>query len=106
MKQLLNTLYITMPETYLACSGNDIVVMLDQKCIAKLPMQNFESVVTFGYSGMSPGLMQKCLDAGIAVTFMSNSGRLKGRLVGKQIGNVYLRQGQYQIANDQSLGLE
>ena len=35
MKQLLNTLYITMPETYLACSGNDIIVMLDQKCIAK-----------------------------------------------------------------------
>lgn len=28
MKQLLNTLYITMPETYLACSGNDIVFSL------------------------------------------------------------------------------
>ena len=106
MKQLLNTLYITMPETYLACSGNDIVIMLDQKCIAKLPMQNFESVVTFGYSGMSPSLMQKCLDAGIAVTFMSNSGHLRGRLVGKRIGNVYLRQGQYQIANDQSASLK
>lgn len=48
MKQLLNTLYITMPETYLACSGNDIVVMLDQKCIAKLPMQNFGQVQNVG----------------------------------------------------------
>lgn len=94
-----------MPETYLANSGNNIVVMLEQKSIAKLPMQNFESIVTFGYSGMSPSLMQKCLDSGIAVTFMSNSGHLKGRLVGKQIGNVYLRQGQYKTANDQDASL-
>lgn len=41
MKQLLNTLYITMPETYLACSGNDIIVMLDQKCIAKTANAKF-----------------------------------------------------------------
>ncbi|APG67114.1 type I-C CRISPR-associated endonuclease Cas1c [Lactobacillus delbrueckii subsp. lactis] len=106
MRQLLNTLYVNTPEAYLAADGNNVKVLIDQKCVGEVPLQNFESIVTFGYSGVSPGLMQKCLDQGISISFISKSGYLKGRVVGKPTGNVYLRRIQYRLADTQAASLE
>lgn len=105
MRQLLNTLYITTPNAYLAADGNNVKVMIGQQCAGEVPLQNFESIVTFGYSGVSPALMQKCLDQGIPITFISKSGYLKGRVVGKPTGNVYLRRIQYRLADIQTSAL-
>lgn len=106
MRQLLNTLYINTPDAYLAADGNNVKVLIDQKCVGEVPLQNFESIVTFGYSGVSPALMQKCLDQGISISFISKSGYLKGRVVGKPTGNVYLRRTQYRLADTQTSSLE
>lgn len=95
MRQLLNTLYINSPDTYLSSDGNDVVVNQNKKVVGKLPLQNFEAIVTFGYAGVSPSLMQKCLEQGISISFMSTTGRLKGRVVGEPTGNVYLRKTQF-----------
>lgn len=106
MRQLLNTLYVTAPDSYLASDGEDVEVIIDKKVMAKLPLQNFKAIVSFGYSGMSPSLMQKCLDHGIAVPFMTQNGRLKGRVVGKPTGNVYLRKTQFKVAMDEQASLK
>lgn len=106
MRQLLNTLYVTAPDSYLASDGEDVEVIIDKKVMAKLPLQNFEAIVSFGYSGMSPSLMQKCLDHGIAVSFMTQNGRLKGRVVGKPTGSVYLRKTQFKVAMDEQASLK
>ncbi|HJG67052.1 subtype I-C CRISPR-associated endonuclease Cas1 [Lactobacillus johnsonii] len=106
MKQLLNTLYITTPESYLASDGEDVEVIVDKKCVGKLPLQNFSSIITFGYSGASPSLMQKCLEKGIQISFMAPNGRLKGRVVGKPTGNVYLRKKQFEVSLSESESLK
>lgn len=106
MKQLLNTLYVTSPDSYLASDGEDVVIRIDNKAVAKLPLQNFEAIVCFGYSGMSPALMQKCLDHSIAVSFMDANGRLRGRVVGKPTGNVYLRKTQFTVSLNEDASLK
>lgn len=57
MKRLLNTLYNTSPDRYLALEGENIVVYEEQKELKRVPLHNLESIVTMGYTGASPALM-------------------------------------------------
>ena len=57
MKKLLNTLYITSENSYLALDGENIVVLEDKQEIGRLPLHNLDSVVSFGYRGTSPALI-------------------------------------------------
>ena len=60
MRKLLNTLYITTPESYLSKDGLNVVVSVKQEEIFRIPILNIEGIVTFGYMGASPGLMKLC----------------------------------------------
>lgn len=100
MKKLLNTLYVTMPDTYLALDGENIVVKQEDKALGRFPLHNFEGICTFGYAGVSPALMGACATRNIALTFMTRSGRFLARVIGEDRGNVVLRKEQYRISDD------
>lgn len=59
MKKLLNTLYISSPDTYLSLDGENVVLSKERQEITRVPLHNIESIVTLGYSGMSPALLGK-----------------------------------------------
>ncbi len=75
MRKLLNTLYITTPESYISKDGNNLVVSVKQEEVFRIPAINVEGVITFGYMGASPGAMKLCADSGIALSFLSPNGR-------------------------------
>lgn len=56
MKKLLNTLYVTSENSYLALDGENIVVLEDKQEIGRLPLHNLEGIVSFGYRGTSNGI--------------------------------------------------
>ena len=62
MRKLLNTLYVTSENSYLALDGENIVIYDDNKEIGRLPLHNLEGIVSFGYRGTSPALMGACVD--------------------------------------------
>ena len=101
MKKLLNTLYVTTPESYLSKDGTNVVVTNEGKDIFRIPITNIESINTFGYQGASPGVMRLCADHGVALTFYSPNGRFIGRLQGPVNGNILLRNRQYDIIKDE-----
>lgn len=72
MRQLLNTLYVTTPDSYLSKDGLNVVVSRDGKELLRIPIHNIESIITFGYIGASPGLMKLCSDNGVSLTFISS----------------------------------
>lgn len=100
MRKLLNTLYITTPESYLSKDGLNFVVSVKQNEIFRIPILNIESVVTFGYMGASPGVMKLCAENGVSLTFLSPNGRFVSRVQGPIKGNVLLRKKQYQLSDD------
>ena len=57
MRKLLNTLYVTSENSYLALDGENIVVLDGQEEVGRLPLHNLEGIVSFGYRGTSPALM-------------------------------------------------
>ena len=100
MKRLLNTLYITSTDSYLALEGENVVVKNNDQEIARIPLHNLESIITFGYTGASPALMGACAKRNIALSFMTASGRFLARTVGEVKGNVTLRKAQYRLADN------
>lgn len=100
MRKLLNTLYVTSPETYLSLDGENIVILKEQIELTRIPLHNLEGIVAFGYTGASPALMGACAERNIALSFMKSSGRFLARVVGEVRGNVILRKAQYRISDN------
>ena len=100
MRKLLNTLYVTSPETYLSLDGENIVILKEQAELTRIPLHNLEGIVAFGYTGASPALMGACAKRNIALSFMKPSGRFLARVVGEVRGNVTLRRTQYRISDN------
>lgn len=106
MRKLLNTLYITTPESYLSKDGENVVVSVKQQEVFRISVLNIEAIVTFGYMGASPGVMKLCADRGIGLTFLSSQGRFISRIQGQVRGNVLLRKSQYSLADSEDAATE
>ena len=105
MRKLLNTLYVTTPESYLSKDGLNVVVSVNQKEIFRIPIINIEGIVTFGYMGASPGLMKLCADYSVSLSFLSPHGKFIGKFQGPIKGNVLLRTKQWECAKDMQFAL-
>jgi len=105
MRKLLNTLYVTTPDSYLSKDGLNVVVSVLQKEVFRIPIINIEGIVTFGYMGASPGLMKLCADNGVSLTFLSPQGKFIARVQGPTRGNVLLRTEQYRLADNEDFAL-
>lgn len=105
MRKLLNTLYVTSADAHLGKDGENVVVRIDDEVKFRVPIHNLEGIVTFGYTGASPALMHLCAERGVALSFLSQSGRFWGRLASPTSGNVLLRKRQYAISDDDTESL-
>jgi CRISPR-associated protein Cas1 len=100
MRKLLNTLYVTTPETYLALDGENVVVLLGEEEKLRLPLHTLESIAYFGYKGTSPALMGACAERGIRLSYFSANGRFLAAASANENGNVLLRKLQYRLSDD------
>lgn len=104
--QLLNTLYITTPETYLRLDNDTLRVELNHEARLRVPLHHLSAVVCFGHIGLSAPLMHRLADSGIALVLLDDHGRFKARLEGPTAGNVLLRQSQFQRMADPAFTLD
>ncbi|MES2089003.1 MAG: type I-C CRISPR-associated endonuclease Cas1c [Pseudomonadota bacterium] len=97
---LLNTLYVTTPDSYLRLDNDTLRVEVDQETKLRVPLHHLQAVVCFGYVGFSAPLMHRLADENIALVMLDNNGRFKARLEGATAGNVFLRQAHHARVND------
>lgn len=106
MRKLLNTLYITTADAYLCRDGMNVVVRSGDSEIFRIPILNIEGIVSFGYMGASPALIQLCCENNVSLSFLNQHGRFMGRVSGRTKGNVILRRKQYRLADDKNSSLQ
>ena len=104
--QLLNTLYLTTPETYLRLDNDTLRVEVDHETRLRVPLHHLSAVVCFGHIGLSAPLMHRLAEGGIALVLLDDNGRFKARLEGAVSGNVLLRQAQFQRVADATFTLD
>lgn len=102
MRKLLNTLYITSEDSYLALENENVVVWQDDQRKAQYPLLMLEGIVSFSYKGASPALMGACVNRNISLCFMTPKGRFLARVCGESHGNVLLRKQQYRLSDCES----
>lgn len=93
--QLLNTLYVTTPESYLHLDNDTLRVEVEHETRLRVPLHHLSAVVCFGHVMVSPILMHRLADAGKSLVLLDVRGRFKARLEGPVSGNVLLRQAQH-----------
>lgn len=99
MKRLLNTLFITTPDAYLALEGETVQVWQEDTVIGRFPLLYLEQIASFSYKGTSPQLMRACGERGIGLSFFSPHGRFYASVSGENRGNVLLRKKQYALSD-------
>lgn len=106
MKKLLNTLYITNPDLLLGRDGQTIIIRSEEEKLGQFPIHNFEDIVCFNYTGISPALLALCNEHNVRVTYLSPTGRYIGTFKGPIRGNVLLRREQFRIAQESDASLQ
>ena len=104
--QLLNTLYVTLPDSWLRLDNDTLRVQQDDETRLRVPLHHLQAVVCFGHVGLSAPLMHRLADDGIALVLLDANGRFKARLEGAVTGNVLLRQAQHRAVDNPSFTLE
>lgn len=106
MRKLLNTLYVTSEDSYLALENENVVVWQENERKGQYPLLILEGIVSFSYKGTSPALMGECAKRGISLCFMTRNGNFLARVCGGTRGNVLLRTQQYRLADSQALSCQ
>ncbi len=104
--QLLNTLYVTTPESYLHLDNSTLRIEVEKETRLRVPLHHLGAVVCFDQVSVSLPLMHRLADDGISLVLLDRHGRFKARLEGPVSGNVLLRQAQYRLAGDLVFALE
>ena len=103
--QLLNTLYVTLPESYVHLDNNTVRLEVEHETRLRVPLHHLGAVVCFGQVSVSLPLMHRLAEDGVALVLLDANGRFKARLEGAVSGNVLLRQAQYRLAGDSSFAI-
>jgi CRISPR-associated endonuclease Cas1 len=99
MKPLLNTLFVTTQESYLAKDGECVAVYQGDELKGKVPVHTLGGLVLFGQVSCSPFLLGHCAERGVTVSWLTRNGRFLASMHGPVSGNVLLRREQYRRAD-------
>lgn len=102
MRKLLNTLFVTSEDVYLALENENVLVLRGEEKKGQFPLVMLEGIVSFSYKGASPALMGACAKRGIPLSFMTQNGRFLARTCGMERGNVLQRKRQYRISDSEA----
>ena len=100
MKKLLETMYITTPDSYAFLRNENICIEVGGVERASVPAAQVDSIVFLGKNTVSTGLLVFCGKHDITLTFLGARGEFCGRVCGPVSGNVLLRKRQYDSLND------
>lgn len=105
-RQILNTLYVMTPHSYLHLENDTLRVDVEHEKKLQVPLHHLGSVVCLGNIMLSPALMHRCADDGVSLVLLDGNGRFKARLEGAVSGNILLRQAQHRQAGDTTFALK
>jgi CRISP-associated protein Cas1 len=100
-----NVLYVMTQGAYVHRDHLTIQVKVDGIVKLGVPLHNLQGLTLFGNVMVSPGALGLCAEAGVSVTFLSETGRLLARVDAPVSGNVLLRREQFRQADNPARSL-
>ena len=101
-----NTLFVTAEGAYLRMREFSLQVVVEGKVRISVPLHHLHAIAMLGRASVSTAVLERCVDAGISVTFLTSNGKLVARVDAPASGNVLLRRSQFRHADDPAKSLE
>jgi CRISPR-associated protein Cas1 len=95
----LNTLYVVTRGATVHRDHLTLCVKVERQTRLIVPIHQLEAVAVFGSVHVTPAVMALCAESGVAITFLTESGRLRCRVDAPSSGNVLVRREQYRRAD-------
>jgi len=106
MKTHLNTLFVTLENSYLRKDGAAVEVRHEGQSKLRVPLHNLEGICCFGWDiTASAALMHGCHEHGVALSFLSPHGKFLASSSGGVSGNILLRREQYRRGEAEAAAL-
>jgi CRISPR-associated protein Cas1 len=99
MEVQLNTLYVVTHGAAVRRDHLTLQIMVERETKLTVPIHHLESVAVFGGVHVTPAALQLCAEQGVAVAFLTETGRLLARVDAPGSGNVLLRREQFRWAD-------
>lgn len=96
------TLYVTEPGARIEKEYGRILVSKEDRVISAIPLYQIEEVVLTGSVGATTQAMLALLNQGAGLTFITETGRTRGRLVSNERRYLPLRIKQFECISDNS----
>ncbi len=100
MRELMNCLYVQTQGTVLHLDHDAVLARCDRQPLRRVPLRRLEGIAAIGRVSLTPSLIHRCGQDGIAITWFTERGRHAGTLRGRTNGNVLLRLAQYRCHDD------
>ena len=101
MRKLLNVLYVTTPNAYVTPRGAKRCGSSRAARESSSPDSHFGGHRLLQLYGCKPFTYGSLSESGVALSFLTESGRFLARVTGPVTGNVLLRRQQFRLADDE-----
>ncbi|MEX1368625.1 MAG: CRISPR-associated endonuclease Cas1 [Nannocystaceae bacterium] len=99
-------IYVSHPGARIHRADGLLAVSIDHTVVDRWPPEEVERVLVFGNAQVTTQAIALLLRHGTALSFFSGTGKLRGRLVSPESGNVFLRLAQHARFSDAAFRLE
>ncbi len=96
----LNTLFVVTRGATVRRDHLTLEVVVDKRTKLTVPIHQLDGLAAFGGVHVTPSAMALCAENNVAVSFLTESGRLLARVDAPGSGNVLLRREQFRAADD------
>ncbi len=101
MEVQLNTLFVVTRAATVRRDHLTLQVLVEKQLKLTVPVHQLDGVAVFGGVHVTPSAMALCAENAVAVSFLTESGRLLARVDAPGSGNVLLRRVQFRAADDE-----
>jgi len=91
----MTTLYLDKHGTVLRRSDERLIVSRGRKEVASVPASKVREIIIFGNSTVTPPALELAISKGIGLSYLTATGKLRGRFEPALSGNAQLRELQY-----------
>jgi CRISP-associated protein Cas1 len=98
----LNTLFVVTRDAMVRRDHLTLKVVIEKQTKLTVPIHQIDGLAVFGNVYVTPSAMALCAENNVAVSFLTESGRLLARVEAPGSGNVLLRREQFRAADDEA----
>jgi CRISP-associated protein Cas1 len=98
----LNTLFVVTRGATIRRDHLTLKVIIEKQTKLTVPIHQIDGLAVFGNVYVTPSAMALCAENNVAVSFLTESGRLLARVDAPGSGNVMLRREQFRAADDEA----